>query len=387
MALVSLISRQNQIIKRSLLGASSIINTSIHITNPSNIEILESASFRYFSSQEKLVVNDNHDYDDNTLVHPPNLKIHKNVISSPFYKMQIKEESEQVTDDNVSTTATTATDENDDGKSEVTTDRARDTKDKKRENNVIIYDASTQPDRKIYAIPLPERLKVPILEFATNTEVGTIHLSSHVFGQDPIREDILHRVVVYQRNKKRGKRNAKAKDRSEVRGSTRKIRAQKGTGRARAGSIRAPQRRGGGVVHGPKGNIQDYTTKLNKKVRKLGLMMAFSQKLKEGNLILVDSLALPSFKTRFFASSLENFDIGGNYGTNAFILDWVPKSTNKEQASASSGINANLLVASQNIKKTKVVRAKTANVYDILKHEKLIISLPALEAIEEMFST
>merc|ERR1711862_847796 len=160
------------------------------------------------------------------------------------------------------------------------------------------------------------------------------------------------------------------------RGSTRKIYQQKGSGRARAGSIRAPNRKGGGVVHGPKGGIQDYTTKLNKKVRNLGLRMAYSQKLKEGNLIIVNSLNISSFKTKHFASTMNDlYNIGSkDGGSNAFILDWLPKkSEDGEDKKSASGVHANLLVASQNIKKIKVVHALTANVYDILKHEKLFI--------------
>ena len=389
MALVSLLCKQNQIIKRSALGTTSIFASNVHNSikdssnNIRNNDLFQtfgqSLSYRSFSTRENLVVNGESDF----VVQPPNLKIHQKAISSPFYKMKRKEEP-QVVEDAVA--ITDSGNENDDDKVLATTEPTE-PEVETEEENAIIYDTSTQPDRKIYAIPLPERLKVPILEFESQTEVGTIHLSSHVFGQDPIREDILHRVVIYQRNKKRGKRKAKAKDRSEVRGSTRKIRQQKGTGRARAGSIRAPQRRGGGVVHGPKGGIQDYTTKLNKKVRNLGLRMAFSQKLKEGNLILFNSLELSSFKTKFFDATLQNYDIGGRFGTNAFILDWVPKTEDEEQPSSAAGVNANLLVASQNVKKVKVVHALTANVYDILKHEKLIISLSALEAIEERFST
>lgn len=399
MALVSLISRQNQILKRSLLGAPSFWNTSIHSANSTILnndlcvtkEIkVAISSFRNFSSQEpeKLVVNGHNDSMPNDVImHPPNLKIHKKVISSPFYKMQKAQVAAVVIDDD-----TTGTNENDNdeekGTAAATTTKVTisDKKKKVNKKEPVMYDLSTQLDRKIYAIPLPERLKVPILEFSSKEEVGTIHLSAHVFGQDPIREDILHRVVIYQRNKKRGKRKAKAKDRSEVQGSTRKIRQQKGTGRARAGSIRAPQRRGGGVAHGPRGGIQDYTTKLNKKVRNLGLRMALSQKLKEGNLVLVNSLALPSFKTKLFASALVKHDISGSHGTNAFILDWLPKSSKQDETQASAnGVDANLLVASQNIQKVKVMHALTANVYDILKHEKLILSLAALETIEERF--
>ncbi len=141
---------------------------------------------------------------------------------------------------------------------------------------------------------------------------------------------------------------------------------------------------------GPKGSIQDYTTKLNKKVRKLGLCHALSQKLYEGNLIVVDRMVVPTFKTKYIASTLfKNFDIAGQYGSTALLLDHQEQQqqqqpdTTDQQTLVLGGVNANLRVASRNLFKVKLLNQLGANVYDILKHEKLMISLSALQQLEQ----
>lgn len=213
-----------------------------------------------------------------------------------------------------------------------------------------------------------------------------------VFGMDPIRPDLLQRVVTWQRNKKRGKRKAKTKTISEVSGSGRKVRNQKGGGVARAGHSRPAHWRGGAKAHGPKGSIQDYTSKLNKGVRRLGLKHALSQKLKEGNLILTSSLELESHKTKHFAAILDSHDIGGQYGATAFVIDHATANDVGESgdydvdvtsSDSIGGINVNLKVASRNLYKVKVANQLGSNVYDILGHEKLVLSLGALKALEE----
>ncbi|EED93627.1 RM4, ribosomal protein 4, partial [Thalassiosira pseudonana CCMP1335] len=197
--------------------------------------------------------------------------------------------------------------------------------------------------------------------------LGSIHLSAHTFGCDPIRVDILHRCVVYQRNKRRGKRNAGARTKTihEVSGSGRKVRNQKGGGVARAGHSRPAHWRGGAKAHGPKGSVQDYTTKLNKKVRKMGVRHALSQKLLEGNLIVMGDLNAKSHKTKELEEALGRFGIAGKKGT------------------VYGGLNVNLKVASGNLFKVKVMNQLGTNVYDLLKHEKLVLSLSAVKALEE----
>jgi len=216
----------------------------------------------------------------------------------------------------------------------------------------ILYDLSTKPDIP-RALPLAVRLQVPILDLRTSEEVGTIHLSDLVFGNDPVRVDVLHRVVVYQRNKKRGLRNAGAKTKTigEISGSGRKI--------------------------------QNYETKLNKKVRKMGVRHALSQKLKEGNLVITSDLAAGTHKTKEMNAMLANFGVGGRDGATALLIDDAEAPEDEEGGSVYGGLDVNLKVASGNIHKIKVLNQLGCNVYDMLKFEKLFLSLAALRTLEE----
>mmetsp|Transcript_214 Transcript_214/g.308 ORF Transcript_214/g.308 Transcript_214/m.308 type:complete len:372 (-) Transcript_214:141-1256(-) len=249
----------------------------------------------------------------------------------------------------------------------------------------ILYDATNAPQPQ-YVIPLPDRLHVPVLDWRDSSEVGSIHLKEGIFGYDEIRTDLIHRVVVYQRNKKRGKRNAAARTKTiaEVSGSGRKMRPQKGQGRARAGHRRPPHWRGGAKAHGPKGKETDYTTKLNQKVKILGLKHTFSQKLKEGNLIVVNDMNVESHKTKYLQEYLDNFGISGREGTTAFLLDHYDASDNQgeEEVATLDRVPVELKVAARNLYKIKVSNQVRANVYDLLKYEKLVISLSALQALE-----
>jgi large subunit ribosomal protein L4 len=311
---------------------------------------------------------------DYTIVMPPNLRIDPRTKASPFYgleKLTIKDDYE-----NVSTEAAAISEE---------------------PNGAPIKETSVyslkNSQEQVFAIPLPQRLHVPIIHFAENEKSGSIHLSQEVFGLDPIRTDILHRCVVYQRNKVRGKRNggARTKTISEVSGSGKKVRNQKGGGVARAGHKRPAHWRGGAKAHGPKGSIQDYETKLNKKVRKMGIRMALSQKLKEGNLILVDSFSdLGTYKTKVLSKMLHELaGVGSVEGKSGYIVDHVLDEINEDDkdaiATSLSGVDINLKVASGNIFRCKVTNQRNVNVYDLLKHEKLILSLSALEKLEERY--
>eukprot|EP00521_Asterionellopsis_glacialis_P008927 CAMPEP_0195286138 /NCGR_PEP_ID=MMETSP0707-20130614/3710_1 /TAXON_ID=33640 /ORGANISM="Asterionellopsis glacialis, Strain CCMP134" /LENGTH=338 /DNA_ID=CAMNT_0040345735 /DNA_START=197 /DNA_END=1213 /DNA_ORIENTATION=+ len=251
----------------------------------------------------------------------------------------------------------------------------------------ILYDATNAPTPD-YVIPLPDRLHVPVMDWRDGTEVGSIHIKEGIFGYDDIRTDLIHRVVVYQRNKKRGFRNpaARTKTIGEVRGSGRKVRPQKGQGTARAGHRRPPHWRGGAKAHGPKGKETNYNTKLNKKVRVLGLKHTLSQKLKEGNLIIVNDLNVESHKTQDLQRHLDNFGISGREGTTAFLLDHYANDNNEddveEEVATLDRVPVELKVASRNLYKIKVSNQVRANVYDMLKYEKLVMSLSALQALE-----
>jgi large subunit ribosomal protein L4 len=245
----------------------------------------------------------------------------------------------------------------------------------------------------VYAKPLPERLKVEIHSlFRSPSMVGTIHLNGSVFGLDPIRVDLLKRSVDYYRAKKRGLRKHKTKTIGEVSGSGRKIRNQKGGGVARAGHSRPPHFRGGAKAHGPK-NVTDYAnTKLNKKVRRLATRHVFSQKLKEGNLILLNHMyELQTHKTGDLVRLLDAWKIGGSVGSTALLLDHYysddtpptdPTFNADAIPSSLGGVPTNLHVAAGNIQGLTVANSHGANVYSILKHEKLILTLSALEQIE-----
>jgi len=171
------------------------------------------------------------------------------------------------------------------------------------------------PDKEItYAIPLPDRLDVPVHTlFAPqhSTLTGNLILNETIFGKDPIRIDLIKRTVDWFRAHKRGRRKAKTKTISEVSGSGKKPHPQKGTGRARAGHKRPPHWRGGAKAHGPK-NTTDYgKMKLNRKVRRLAMRHVLSQKLKEGNLLILNQLhELPTHKTRELVRLLEPWGFG-----------------------------------------------------------------------------
>uniref|UniRef100_A0A7R9W9Q3 Large ribosomal subunit protein uL4m n=1 Tax=Pseudictyota dubia TaxID=2749911 RepID=A0A7R9W9Q3_9STRA len=137
--------------------------------------------------------------------------------------------------------------------------------------------------------------------------------------------------------------------------------------------------------------MQDYTTRLNKKVRKLGLRHALSQKLKEGNLVVVSDLRAETHKTNALAKAMDLYGIGGKRGSPAFILDDARDEDDGEEEEEEEeerdvrsvgGLDINFKVASGNVPNVRVANQLGANVYDILKHEKLILSLAAITALE-----
>ena len=311
---------------------------------------------------------------ENVIFCPPNLKIDYRAKSSPFYGLaKLDDDHEESAS---SSELDNDVDDNEDDFEDVMS---------KLDNLSIAYDASDAVPRVHYAIPLPDRLTVPIRTLQGNKETGggekdlpLFVLNEDLFGMHPIRKDLIHRVVIYQRNKKRGLRYpALTKTIHTKSGSGKKMRPQKGQGRARAGHKRAAHWRGGAKAHGPKGNVQDYTTKLNKKVRKLGLKHMLSQKLMEGNLIIVNNYEIDSYKTKDLSKSLIDLGaIGGRYGTTAFIVD----------ADISVEQHANFRVAQRNIRQVKFVSQLGCNVYDILKMEKLVLSVDAVNALQKRLS-
>ena len=208
----------------------------------------------------------------------------------------------------------------------------------------------------------PEPKQAWVRSFQTGEKLSIVELNNLVFGARP-RLDILHRVVVWQRAKRRSG-TAKVKTRGEVRGGGRKPRPQKGSGRARQGSIRAPHYIGGGVVHGPRGPVS-YEYTLPKKVRRMGLRTALSVKFAQGDLFIVDSLQVTNPKTRDLISLLENHG-----WSSALLVD-------------GGDLDENLSRASSNLQKVDVLPSRGLNVYSILLRDTLVLSIGAVRMLEE----
>jgi len=193
-----------------------------------------------------------------------------------------------------------------------------------------------------------------------NKKVGEVELNDALFGLE-VKKHILHDVVKMQlANRRAG--TACTKTRVEVSGGGRKPFRQKGTGRARQGTNRSPLMRGGGVIFGPK--PRDYSYKLPKKVRRLGVRMALSARFSEDNLTVLDGFDLADIKTKHFVEIMKKLNI-----ENGLIVI--------------SGKNENLEKSSRNARGYKVIQADGLNVYDILLHRRLVLLQPCLGQLEE----
>lgn len=195
-------------------------------------------------------------------------------------------------------------------------------------------------------------------------EVGEVELTDSIFNV-PVRADILHQVITMQRaNKRRG--TASTKTRAEVRGGGRKPWRQKGTGRARHGSIRSPLWTGGGVVFGPKPRSYKYT--LPKKVRRLALKSALSSKVVGSDLLILDQLTIEMPKTKEMIGILNNLNIE----KKALIV-----TLNRDD---------NIEKSARNIPGITTTIVGNLNVYDILRHDKLVLTKEALDKVEEVYA-
>ncbi len=194
-------------------------------------------------------------------------------------------------------------------------------------------------------------------------EVGTIELDDAVFGVE-INDHLVHQAVVNQlANNRQG--TQKAKTRSEVSGGGRKPWRQKGTGRARQGSIRAPQWKGGGMVFAPV--PRDYSFKMNRKEKRAALLSALTSRVEDNKIIVLDELTFDEIKTKNFADVLKNLDVD-----KALV---VIEDTDK-----------NVELSARNIPDVKMAKPYTINVYDILKYNTLIVTKDAVEKIEEVYA-
>lgn len=194
---------------------------------------------------------------------------------------------------------------------------------------------------------------------------GDIELKDEVFGLEP-RADILHRVVTWQLEKARGTARG-ARERADVARTGKKFGRQKGGGTARHGDRRAPIFVGGGKAHGPR--VRDFNPSLNKKIRTLGLKMALSSKAKAGQLIIMDSLAVADSKTKVLVGNLAKL----GFGKSALVID-------------GDAVDLSFVYASSNLHGIDVMPAAGANVYDILKHETLVLTRAGVEKLEARFN-
>lgn len=195
-------------------------------------------------------------------------------------------------------------------------------------------------------------------------QIGDINLSDAIFGQE-VNKSVLHQVVVnYLANQRQGTQSTKT--RSEVRGGGIKPWRQKGTGRARQGSIRAPQWIKGGIALGPK--PRDYGYVLNKKVKIVALKSALSSKVAEQEIIVVDDIAMTEIKTKTVATMLTNL----NVESKALIV--------------TCDKNDNVVKSAKNIPGVSTAFTGSLNVYEILNHDKLIITKGAVEKLEEVYA-
>ena len=188
-------------------------------------------------------------------------------------------------------------------------------------------------------------------------------LSDAVFGIEPNDHAIYLAVKQYMANQRQGTHSSK--ERSMVMGSTRKIKRQKGTGTARFGDIKNPLFRGGGRIFGPQ--PRDYSFKLNKKLKRLAKLSALSYKAKENGIIVLEDFTMEAPKTKNFVDLLKSFEL-----------------QDKKVLVIVNSEDHNLVLASRNIQKAKVVRADSVNTYDILNANNLLIAEGSLEVIEKI---
>lgn len=205
-------------------------------------------------------------------------------------------------------------------------------------------------------------LKIDVLDL-TGKKVSEIDLKESVFGVE-VNEIVVHQALVnFLANQRQGTQSTKT--RAEVRGGGIKPWKQKGTGRARQGSIRAPQWIKGGIALGPK--PRDYRYKLPKKVRVFAILSALTSKLQEGNIIVVDKMQLKEIKTKEMMNVLKALKV-----EKGLIM------LNEK--------NLNVGASTRNIEKVKVSTVNTINVYDLLKYPKLVIEVDAIKTLEEVYA-
>jgi len=208
-------------------------------------------------------------------------------------------------------------------------------------------------------------MKVQVKNLDGSTAKGDIELNDAIFGVEP-RADILHRVVTWQLEKRRGTARG-TRERSDVARTGKRLGNQKGGGTARHGDRAAPIFIGGGKAHGAR--VRDFNPSLNKKIRALGLKMALSAKAKDGSLVVLNGLDVEEGKTKTLALLLSKL----GFGNKALVID-------------GDALNVSFANASGNLRGINLMPAVGANVYDILNHDTLVLTRAAVEKLEARFN-
>ncbi|WP_299523946.1 50S ribosomal protein L4 [uncultured Lutibacter sp.] len=208
-------------------------------------------------------------------------------------------------------------------------------------------------------------MKVAVLDIQGKDTGRKVELSDTVYGIEPNKHAVYLDVKQYLANKRQG--TSKSKERAEISGSTRKIKKQKGTGTARAGSIKSGVFRGGGRIFGPR--PQDHSFKLNKNLKRLARKSAFSIQAKENNIIVVEDFNFESPKTKYFTEVLAAFDL-----------------VNKKSLFVFAEPNNNVYLSSRNLKRSKTTTNSGLSTYELLNVNKIILLESSLEGIESNLS-
>jgi large subunit ribosomal protein L4 len=206
-------------------------------------------------------------------------------------------------------------------------------------------------------------MELEVYKISGDKTAKTVTLSDDIFGITPNDHAIWLDVKLILANQRQG--TSKAKERSEVSGSTRKIKRQKGTGTARSGDINSPLMRGGGRAFGPR--PRDYEFKLNKKLRTLARKSALAYKAQENSIMILEDFKFEEAKTKNFTAILSSF-----------------KLSDKKTLVVMPDTDLNLVLSSRNLKKAKVMRAEMLNTYDILNANNLLIAESSVPIIEEI---
>ncbi len=208
-------------------------------------------------------------------------------------------------------------------------------------------------------------MEVNVLDISGKETGAKVQLPESVFAVEPNDHAIYLDVKQYLANQRQG--THKSKQRNEIAGSTRKLHKQKGTGGARAGSIKSPLFNGGGRIFGPQ--PRDYSFKLNKKLKALARKSALSYKAKENNIVVLDDVNFDSIKTKNYTSLVNSLNVA-----NEKTLLVLPAQNN------------NVYLSSRNLKKAKVITAAELNTYDVLNAGKLLLTTASVKTLEEAFA-